>query len=220
MSVIAPPPQDELELLIRDARARQRRRWLVGATLVAALAGVSIGMSALLGSGTRKSTQASNPRPAISEQCQANQLSVSLVRSGAVLGEEGGLLRFANVSGTTCRLAGWPRVVAVEPNGRTAAEQRDAGGTMLFGWNGLARRRLPILTLQRGDSAYAIIAAGDNPVRKETSCPRARHLRIAPPGSRRFWTISAWLPNDGHDFLPCSNEFLLSPVLPLRAIFH
>src|SRR3954453_14499601 len=44
MSVVSPPPvippeQDELEALIREARARQRKRWLGAAALVAFLAG-------------------------------------------------------------------------------------------------------------------------------------------------------------------------------------
>jgi hypothetical protein len=38
MSVVVPPPQDELELLIREARAHQRQRWLVGASVGAVLA--------------------------------------------------------------------------------------------------------------------------------------------------------------------------------------
>lgn len=60
MSVIAPPEppeQDGLELLIREARARQRRRWMVAAAVVALLAGVGLGAEATVhhGSATRAS---------------------------------------------------------------------------------------------------------------------------------------------------------------------
>jgi hypothetical protein len=44
-SVVSPPEssQDELELLIREARARQRRRWLCGAAAVALASAVALG---------------------------------------------------------------------------------------------------------------------------------------------------------------------------------
>jgi hypothetical protein len=42
MSVVAPPPQDELEALIREARARRRKRWLGVAVFVALLSGAAI----------------------------------------------------------------------------------------------------------------------------------------------------------------------------------
>ena len=51
MSVLSPPEprEDELELLIREARARQRRRWVGAAALVAVLAGAALGISSLVG---------------------------------------------------------------------------------------------------------------------------------------------------------------------------
>jgi hypothetical protein len=47
MSVVAPPPHDELEALIREARARQRKRWLVGVVLMAAVAGAMLAAFAI-----------------------------------------------------------------------------------------------------------------------------------------------------------------------------
>lgn len=50
MSVLAPPPQDELELelLIREARARQRRRRLIGAAVVAVVAAAGLSLWAAI----------------------------------------------------------------------------------------------------------------------------------------------------------------------------
>jgi hypothetical protein len=48
MSVVAPPPKDELELLIREARARQRKRWIGRAGLLALAAGLALAVSALV----------------------------------------------------------------------------------------------------------------------------------------------------------------------------
>lgn len=54
MSLVAPPPRDELGLLIREARARQRRRRLVGVAALALVAGSGIGLYAVLGGGATK----------------------------------------------------------------------------------------------------------------------------------------------------------------------
>jgi hypothetical protein len=69
MSVLSPPEprEDELELLIREARARQRRRWVGAAALVAVLAGTVLGIRSIAnakhasspvatGGGTRAAT--------------------------------------------------------------------------------------------------------------------------------------------------------------------
>jgi hypothetical protein len=49
MSVLSPPEprQDEVELLIREARERQRRRWVAAAALAAALTGTVLGIRSM-----------------------------------------------------------------------------------------------------------------------------------------------------------------------------
>jgi hypothetical protein len=59
MSVVAPPPvhppgQDELEALIREARARQRRRWAAAAAVVAFLAGGALAAYSIGSAGSGK----------------------------------------------------------------------------------------------------------------------------------------------------------------------
>ena len=54
MKVLSPPEeprQDELELLIREARARQRRRWLLFAAGLALAAGIGLAVSAVIPGG-------------------------------------------------------------------------------------------------------------------------------------------------------------------------
>lgn len=58
MSVVSPPPQDELELLIREARARQRKRWLGAAVAVAVLAGGALAVFSIAGGGSRSASSA------------------------------------------------------------------------------------------------------------------------------------------------------------------
>lgn len=66
MRVLTPPPQDEQELLIREARARQRKRRLVGAAaLIAFLAGTGLAIHSIAsGKGSRVSAGARRGVPA------------------------------------------------------------------------------------------------------------------------------------------------------------
>ncbi|HEU5244345.1 MAG TPA: hypothetical protein VFU33_08085 [Gaiellaceae bacterium] len=63
MSVVAPPPHDENELLIHEARARQRRRWLGVATLVAVLAGTALAIHSVVSRTHPGSSIAAGGRP-------------------------------------------------------------------------------------------------------------------------------------------------------------
>jgi hypothetical protein len=221
MSVVAPPPHDELELLIREARARQRRRWMIRSLVVAAVAGTGVVASVLAGSWPRVASRTRTPVPAAMPSCGAQQLAISLVRTGAVMGQEGGLLRFENVSSSSCRIAGWPRVAAVEAGGRTVPSARATHGTMLYGgWP--AGRPVPTVRLPRGASAYAVLAGGDTPVGASPppSCPTARRLVVTAPNTDRATTLSGWLPNDATNLPLCDRSTRVSPLLPLSAILH
>jgi hypothetical protein len=224
MSVVAPPPPprpDELEALIREARARQRRRWMIAAVVVAAVAGAVVSPYAVAHDRGNRAARAGSQVPAGANRCRAGQLAISVVRTGAVMGEEGGLLRFTNMSRISCHIAGWPSVTAVEAGGRTISSTH-AEETMLFGWNGLAGRRLPMLRLAHGASAYAILASGDTPLGRNPppSCPTARRLVVTAPKTRGAVSLSGWLPNDVTALPLCDHGTLVSPVLPLSAILH
>jgi len=225
MSVVAPPgpPRpDELELLIREARARQRRRWAIAASVVALVAGTGVAALSVVDAPSHRSSQAPGPAAAGANGCRVGSLAISLVRTGAVMGEEGGLLRFTNGTRTACRISGWPVVTAVEAGGRTISSTHATGGMMLFGWNGLAGRALPRLKLAPGGSAYAILASGDTPIGKNPppSCPTARRLIVTAPESRGTANLSGWLRSDATGLPLCDRVTLVSPVLRLSAILR
>jgi hypothetical protein len=98
-----PPSHDELEALIKEARARQLRRRLLGAAAVAiaAAAGLSVFGLALGASGPTAGDSTGGvgePPP-----CRASQLSATSYWNGAV----GTLINFftiANRSGSSCSL--------------------------------------------------------------------------------------------------------------------
>jgi hypothetical protein len=64
----------------------------------------------------------------------------------------------------------------------------------------------PVVALQPGDSAYAIVAADDKPAGSSTRCPASyTRLRVSPPGDSGSVTISAWLPGAGSYLPSCAS---------------
>jgi hypothetical protein len=120
MSTVAPPPHDELEALIREARARQHRRWLAGAAVAAASAAVVVGVYAIVGGHSRASGQGQARRPPLASvpRCRPEQLRVSEHGDGAYTGHSVLEFAIANVSGTSCTVRGRPRVQLVMRGGR------------------------------------------------------------------------------------------------------
>jgi len=118
MTVVAPPPpQDEREALIREARERQLRRRLLGAASVAIAAAVGLSVyGLLLGDGAPRTpvAQAGTPPPL----CRASQLSVTMFFQGATQTMLGGA-RITNTSGATCTFPRARPAVRVSWRGRT-----------------------------------------------------------------------------------------------------
>ena len=147
--------------------------------------------------GTTASPGSSSP--ASTDSCVTSQLGISLTYTGALAGQAGGYLKFTNDSSAPCRMSGWPAVVGLTASGQ-ATPLRQLQSTMFGAWHYTAQP--PVLTLQPGDSAYAVVAADDKPAGGNTSCPAPYvHLRVSPPGDSRNVTISAWLPG-ARSYLP------------------
>src|SRR5262249_21900417 len=85
MTVVAPPPRDESELLIREARARQRKRRVAAAALVAVLAGAALGIHSIA-TGTHRGTSVSSPRGATTAASRS-RCGVTVVGSRILAGD-------------------------------------------------------------------------------------------------------------------------------------
>jgi hypothetical protein len=89
MSVLAPPPQDELEALIREARARQRKRWLGLAALVALAAGAALGLHAVFGTShgvpNRSGTARSSAAVVSTSRCGIRAEGTRIFRGGQIV---------------------------------------------------------------------------------------------------------------------------------------
>lgn len=124
--------------------------------------------------------------------CVTSQLKISLTNTSALAGQAGGYLKFTNDSGTRCQMSGWPAVVGLKATGQ-ATRLRHMRSSMFGAWHYTAPP--PVVTLQPGDSAYAIVAAVDKPTGGNTRCPAPYvRLRVSPPGDSGNVVISAWLP--------------------------
>ena len=135
--------------------------------------------------------------------CVTSQLKISLTNTSALAGQAGGYLKFTNNSGTPCRMTGWPIVTGLTAKGQ-ATQLRHLQSSMFGAWHYSAPS--PVVALQPGDSAYAIVAADDKPAGSSNRCPAPyARLRVSPPGDSGNVTISAWLPGAGSYLPSCAS---------------
>jgi Protein of unknown function (DUF4232) len=149
--MIAPPkppsPHDELEALIKEARARQLRRRLLGAAGVAIAAAVGLSIHAFVtgGNPSNVAQPTAEGGGATGPLCRAAQLSAVASFQGAT-GSQLGAVKLTNSGGTACSLPSAPPLVRIVWDGRKmAARQIDgmaaSGGT-------------PVRVLAPGDPAF------------------------------------------------------------------
>jgi hypothetical protein len=199
------------------------------ALVIAACGDVSTSDPAPTGSTPSSPAAASTPSspapatsPADTDACTTTALQVRLTHTGALGGQAGGYPSFTNDSTTTCQIEGWPAVVALTAAGK-ATTLKHAQSTMYGAWHVPAP--LPVMKLQPGDSAYAVVAADDQSA-GAASCPAPYvRLRVSPPGSSSSVVISAWLPGAGTDLPACaavngSTTGEISAITPLSSLPH
>jgi len=186
MTVVAPPPQDESELLIREARARQRKRWLTAFALTAVVAGALLAVYAILAAGplgTREGQDLSNGF-AGAPRCTAGELRLDRPRfDGAGTGHVMESMSFTNIAARTCTLKGWPVFDVVLPDGQLV---RARVGHIR---NATSRRALPVrAVLLSPGGAASFHAYEDDGTGLEEACGFPLHSErvfVIPPGSSR-----------------------------------
>jgi hypothetical protein len=132
VSVVSPqePRQDEVELLIREARARQRKRWIAAAAVIALVAGAALGVDSILSGGNTSPSHVGGPTPAVKG---ANACGVHVMQ--------------------TKILDGSGRVLYREPVPRTFGHQLQCGGSSLWVvfFNGVASSQQAYFGVHSGD---------------------------------------------------------------------
>jgi hypothetical protein len=166
-------------------------------------------------SSASATTAPSSPSTGSVDACAASQLKVSISNSGALAGQAGGYLKFTNDSHTPCRMTGWPVVTGLTAGG-TATLFLHAQSTMFGAWHYVAPP--PVVTLQPGDSAYAVVVGDDHPAGNNTRCPAPYvRLRVSPPGGSGSVVVSAWLPG-ARSYLPACTSVNGSPTAETSTI--
>jgi hypothetical protein len=141
MSVVAPPEPprpDELEALIREARARQRKRRLGAAALVALLAGVVLGIGSIVSGGSAITSRSGAPTVAVKagKACRIRVEDMRIVdTTGHTLYREPGSWTrnyphpsVVRCSGSTAWVV-WDNGAAMNQEGYVGAHSVDGGRT-------------------------------------------------------------------------------------------
>lgn len=124
-----PPPHEEPEALMEEARERQRRRRLAGAAAVAIAAGIALGAYAVA-AGFHHSRPARGPLDAGGAPlCRTAQLGSVPLGFGMAPGDVGGL-SITNKSGLSCSLSHAPRVAVYLGSERLAVSQLPANAAV------------------------------------------------------------------------------------------
>ena len=208
----------------RFASAVASGRAATGSVLAAAACGLVVtacGSQGSPGAASSAATTAgattapSSPSTGGVDACAASALKVSISNSGALAGQAGGYLSFTNEGHTPCRMTGWPVVTGLTAAG-TATLFRHAQSTMFGAWHYVAPP--PVVTLQPGDSAYAVVVGADHPAGNNARCPAPYvRLRVSPPGSSGSVVVSAWLPG-ARSYLPACTSVNGSPTAETSTI--
>lgn len=169
------------------------------------------------------SSTAPATQPASTQECAGSQIAITLTHTGALGGQAGGYLTFTNKGTSACQIAGWPSVTGVAKSGASATLEH-AQSTMFGAWQYSSPE--PVVNLAPGESAYAVVAADDNPAGSASSCPAPyAELRVAAPGSSAATTVSAWLPG-ANSYLPTCTSVAgkptdeISDIVPLTSLPH
>ena len=166
-------------------------------------------------SSASATTASSSPSAVSVDACAASALKVGISNSGALAGQAGGYLRFTNDSHAPCRITGWPVVTGLTAAG-TATLFLHAQSTMFGAWHYVSPP--PVVTLQPGDSAYAVVVGADHPAGNNTRCPAPYvRLRVSPPGGSGSVVVSAWLPG-ARSYLPACTSVNGSPTAKTSTI--
>ena len=161
------------------------------------------------------STAAAPSGPAADAACTLAHLKIAMTNTGALAGQAGGYLRFTNRGTTTCRMDGWPTVLAQNAAG-SATTLQHARSTMYGAWQ--APDPLLVVKLRPGGSAYAVVASDEQPAGTSAACPAPYvRLRVSPPGSSASTVVSAYLP-DAKTYLPSCTAANGSPSAEVSAI--
>ena len=182
-----PPSNDQLDALVREARARQRRRRLLGVGLMALAAGVALSTYAVLSGGSHGARRGHGGRSdavGLLPRCRSDQLRLSgPAANGAGTGHYVENFTLTNVSSSACMLRGWPTVSAVLQSrivSETPRRSRAPNGAVRTG------RPLPVRAVRlrpHGSASFNVVAVNSLFFAHPPPCVRSLGELVTPPGA-------------------------------------
>jgi hypothetical protein len=211
--MIAPPrlpSPDELEALIKEARARQLRRRLLGAAGVAIAAALGLSVYALLGAGTNSAATAARGSPQAVVGCGVSSgwtLSLSQLWSEPT-GQHTAPLIVTRNGSSACTVSGYPTVRLLDAQGRPLPFRYGHHGDLV-----VSARPPRTVHVGAGKSAFFLL----NKYRCDARATAdARMLRVKLPGVRGW--LSLRLPHYPMlDYCPVRGPSTSIAVSPLVA---
>jgi hypothetical protein len=192
---VAAPPPDELEALIREARARQRRRRLVGVAALALVAALGLAAFALVPTGKR-GTGRREGRSSLGvpvPRCRTDQLRVTAASTwNAAAGSLLEPFTVTNVSNAACSVAGWPAVRLIDATGRTVPTR-----SFQYTYSEVAKVPFHPVTVRPGAAASFNYFAADWDTAANRPCPNARKVQVRLPAARDWISVALTIPACG-----------------------
>jgi Protein of unknown function (DUF4232) len=145
--------------------------------------------------------------------CRNGQLAVTPYPGGAAAGNVSQVIRFVNVSRSTCSLTGYPGIAALNASGAQVAQARRELSGMLGGLQNGAQSP-PTVTLASGAVASATVEGGDNPVGTATSCPYYPAFLVTAPDQTQSVKVAVGLPGSRFQGFPGCSGIRVDPVVP------
>lgn len=172
-----PPPHDELEALIKEARARQLRRRLLGAAGVAIAAALGLAIYALtIGGSQHTGTDSQGGPQAVAAPCSAAagwRLRLDGLWSEPTE-QSTAPLEVTRIGSQSCTLRGYPRIVLLGAHGHKLDFPYSHHGDLV-----VAARPPRVVRVTGGGSAFFLLNKNSCVSRERTA---ARWLRVRLPG--------------------------------------
>ena len=173
-----PPSHDELEALIKEARARQLRRRLIGAAGVAIASALALGIYGLTVGPARQPAAVPKPHPRVALPCSSGggwRLTLDGVWSEPT-GAHTAPLRITRIGTQPCALEGYPTVALLNARRQKLDFRYSHRGDVV-----VAARSPQVVHVRGGDSAYVLLDKFRCDLR---TVSLARWLRVGLPGVR------------------------------------
>ena len=202
------------EALIKEARQRQRRRWLavIMAALLLIVAGIVLATQ--LVSAGKRSTTATSSAKRYGTSCLPSQLVVGAIDSAAAAGTGLLAIPIKDVSTLPCTLNGYPSVAFYASSGALLPITVGHSGP------GPGFRTSSAVELGSGGSISAgfITTSYDFPTDRETTCPQATSLRVMLPGVARSFRVSLGV-SPGVPLCSPGSPVNIGPIVPVSAFY-